>query len=200
MRGTHSSLANRGRDFEDFVISVNDLYARSGKAVIYKVPTEFLPIRGANGQIKSCKVEHKSCVDFLGRYKATPVAIEAKQTHTGRIEFEAVQPHQAAFLDAWCKCTPGVVGMVLVSFNLRRFFAVPWPFWKAAREAWMQQKKTPKSKRTPPTVTAYGQTWTPPPMASAAPEQFLPEWEVQLGGRTGLPYLETIEKLEGALE
>ena len=50
------------------------------------------------------------------------------------------------------------------------------------------------------TVTAYGQTWTPPPMASAAPEDFLPAWEVHLGGRTGLPYLETIEKLEGVLE
>lgn len=99
MRG-YNTFANRGRDFEDFVIQVNDLYTRSGKAVVYKVPTEFLPIRDSTGQIKSCKVEHKSCVDFLGRYNGTPVAVEAKQTHTGRIDFDAVQPHQAAFLDA----------------------------------------------------------------------------------------------------
>lgn len=66
MRG-YNTFANRGRDFEDFVIQVNDLYTRSGKAVVYKVPTEFLPIRDSTGQIKSCKVEHKSCVDFLGR-------------------------------------------------------------------------------------------------------------------------------------
>lgn len=90
--------------------------------------------------------------------------------------------------------------MILVSFNLLRFFAVPWPFWRAARTAWAAQRGTTKRKRTPPTVTAYGQTWTPPPMASAAPEDFLPAWEVHLGGRTGLPYLETIEKLEGVLE
>ncbi len=109
-----------------------------------------------------------------------------------------MQPHQAAFLDAWT--TDKAVGMILVSFNLRRFFAVPWPFWRAARTAWVVQKGTTKKKRTPPTVTAYGQTWTPPPMASAAPEEFLPAWEVHLGGRTGLPYLETIEKLEGVLE
>lgn len=83
MRG-YNTFANRGRDFEDFVIQVNDLYTRSGKAVVYKVPTEFLPIRDSTGQIKSCKVEHKSCVDFLGRYNGTPVAVEAKQTHTGR--------------------------------------------------------------------------------------------------------------------
>lgn len=196
MRG-YNTFANRGRDFEEFIIQVNDLYTRSGKAVVYKVPTEFLPIRDSTGQIKSCKVEHKSCVDFLGRYNSTPVAVEAKQTHTGRIDFDAVQPHQAAFLDAWT--TDKAVGMILVSFNLRRFFAVPWPFWKAARSAWTAQKGTAKKKRTPPTVTAYGQTWTPP-MASAAPEDFLPAWEVHLGGRTGLPYLETIEKLEGVLE
>lgn len=197
MRG-YNTFANRGRDFEDFVIQVNDLYTRSGKAVVYKVPTEFLPIRDSTGQIKSCKVEHKSCVDFLGRYNGTPVAVEAKQTHTGRIDFDAVQPHQAAFLDAWT--TDKAVGMILVSFNLLRFFAVPWPFWRAARTAWAAKRGTTKRKRTPPTVTAYGQTWTPPPMASAAPEDFLPAWEVHLGGRTGLPYLETIEKLEGVLE
>lgn len=125
MRG-YNTFANRGRDFEDFVIQVNDLYTRSGKAVVYKVPTEFLPIRDSTGQIKSCKVEHKSCVDFLGRYNGTPVAVEAKQTHTGRIDFDAVQPHQAAFLDAWT--TDKAVGMILVSFNLRRFFAASSPF------------------------------------------------------------------------
>ena len=98
---SYNTFANRGRDFEDFVIQVNDLYTHSGKAVVYKVPTEFLPIRDSTGQIKSCKVEHKSCVDFLGRYNSIPVAVETKQTHTGRIDFDAVQPHQAAFLDAW---------------------------------------------------------------------------------------------------
>lgn len=85
MRG-YNTFANRGRDFEDFVIQVNDLYTRSGKAVVYKVPTEFLPIRDSTGQIKSCKVEHKSCVDFLGRYNGTPVAakVEADQDHAHR--------------------------------------------------------------------------------------------------------------------
>ena len=96
---SYNTFANRGRDLEDFVIQVNDLYTRSGKAVVYKVPTEFLPIRDSTGQIKSCKVEHKSCVDFLGRYNSIPVAVETKQTHTGRIDFDAVQPHQAAHRD-----------------------------------------------------------------------------------------------------
>ena len=103
---SYNTFANRGRDFEDFVIQVNDLYTRSGKAVVYQVPTEFLPIRDS----------------------------------TGRIDFDAVQPHQAAFLDAWT--TDKAVGMILVSFGLRRFFAVPWPFWRAARNTWAAQKGT----------------------------------------------------------
>ena len=142
---SYNTFANRGRDFEDFVIQVNDLYTHSGKAVVYKVPTEFLPIRDSTGQIKSCKVEHKSCVDFLGRYNSIPVAVETKQTHTGRIDFDAVQPHQAAFLDAWT--TDKAVGMILVSFGLRRFFAVPWPFWRAARNTWAAQEEAHAAHR-----------------------------------------------------
>lgn len=127
MRG-YNTFANRGRDFEEFIIQVNDLYTRSGKAVVYKVPTEFLPIRDSTGQIKSCKVEHKSCVDFLGRYNSTPVAVEAKQTHTGRIDFDAVQPHQAAFLDAWT--TDKAVGMFLLASTFAASLPFPGPSGK----------------------------------------------------------------------
>lgn len=194
MRG-YNTFANRGRDFEDFVIQVNDLYTRSGKAVVYKVPTEFLPIRDSTGQIKSCKVEHKSCVDFLGRYNGPLLRWRRSRPTPAELILTRCSPTRRP---SWT--TDKAVGMILVSFNLRRFFAVPWPFWRVARTAWASQKETAKRKRTPPTVTAYGQTWTPPPMASAAPEDFLPAWEVHLGGRTGLPYLETIEKLEGVLE
>jgi len=70
---------------------------------------------------------------------------------------------------------------------------VPWTFWNAARNAWMY---FPKGEKV--TVSAYGQTWTTPGMASAAPEQLLPEWEVRIGGKTGLDYLEcTAEMLKG---
>ena len=50
MRG-YNTFANRGRDFEDFVIQVNDLYTRSGKAVVYKVPTAPARSRAARWNI-----------------------------------------------------------------------------------------------------------------------------------------------------
>ena len=90
---------------------------------------------------------------------------------------------------------PEAVGIVIVSFSLRRFFAVPWAFWKAARDAW-NNKPNPKSTKAPvETVKAYGWEWQTPGMASVSPEQLLPEWEIRAGGTTGLPYLDIIARL-----
>lgn len=180
--------ANRGRPFEELLKMVHANYQRYGAAVVHKIPTEFLPIRDAAGKIVSCKVEDKSCVDYLGRYYNIPVAVEAKHTMARRIKFSEVQDHQAAFMDDFCD-NPGAVGLVLVSFSLCRFYAVPWQFWKAARTGWQTGTQEP--------VTAYGQTWTPPGKASASPEELHPEWEVRPGGAFVLPYLHTIEILSG---
>lgn len=183
----YNSKANRGRPFEEFLKFVHERYKDAGLAVVHKVPTEFLPLRGRNGQIANCKVEHKSCVDFLGRYKTTAVAIEAKHTESDRISFSRIEEHQADFLDFWD--IPGAAALVLVSFGLKRFFAVPWVFWKAARNAWKEQ---PKKKVE---VIAYGWTWTTPGMASVSAEQLLPDWEIKAGGKTGLPYMAIIDYL-----
>ena len=72
-------------------------------------------------------------MDYLGRYKSVPVAIEAKHEEGARIDFSRVEPHQADYMDDYTK-DPGAVGIVIVSFGLRRFFAVPWEFWREARE------------------------------------------------------------------
>lgn len=185
------SHANRGQAFEDFLRFVHQRYQADGIACVHKVPTEFLPLRNAKGQVCSAKVEHKSCVDYLGRYKGIPVAIEAKHTEEKRIAFNRVEPHQAEYLDDWLK-DPNAIALVLVSFSLRRFYAVPWEFWKAALESWQTHKG--KEKRT---VTAYGWTWTTPGMASVSEEQLHPDWEIKTGGRSGLPYLEIIDKMTG---
>lgn len=60
-----ASKANRGKPFEDFINFANEKYQAKGIAVMHKVPTEFIPLRGAHGQVANCKVERKSCVDYL---------------------------------------------------------------------------------------------------------------------------------------
>lgn len=189
------SQANRGRPFEDFLKFAHQRYQHTGKACVHKVPTEFLPIRNASGTICNCKVEEKSCVDYLGRYRNIPVAIEAKHEEGTRISFSRVEPHQAEYLDDFCR-EPEAVGIVIVSFGLRRFFAIPWVFWKTARDAWEQRPNKKSTKAAIQTVRAYGWEWKTTGMASASPEQLHPEWEIRAGGETGLPYLEIIDRMK----
>ena len=69
---------NRGMAFEDFIRFANDRYRARKEAAICKIPTEFIPIRDRSGKVVSCKVEEKSTVDFIGRVKNMPIAMEAK--------------------------------------------------------------------------------------------------------------------------
>lgn len=180
--------ANRGRAFEELINIANGRYQRDGTAVVHKVPTEFLPLRDRNGRIVSCKVEHKSCVDYLGRYGNIPVAIEAKHTQSKRISYEAVQDHQADFLDDWIS-KPGAIGLVLVSFGMQRFFAVPWEFWRMPRQEWCSHSKAKLQ------IGCHGFNWTSNGMASVSPEELLPEWEIGTNSEFVLPYLEVIDRM-----
>ena len=188
------SQANRGRILEDFLKFVHAQYYRRRIACVHKVPTEFIPLRNNSGKVVDCKVEEKSCVDYLGRYRCVPVAVEAKHEADARITFSRVEPHQAEYMDAWI-ADPRSVGIVLVSFRMKRFFAVPWIFWKVARDEWENRPRgTNKAKKV--IVKAYGYEWETPGMASASADQFLPEWEIKPGGEMGLPYLNIIENFK----
>lgn len=185
------SRANRGKPFEDFLYFVHESYQRKGIAVVHKVPTEFIPLRNANGQVCNVKVERKSCVDYLGRYGPTPVAVEAKHTEDDRIRWDRVEDHQADYMDDFCK-DQQAVGIVIVSFSLRRFFAIPWPAWRAGREEW---KKTPPRHKPVSVPVKYGGTfWDTPTAASISADDIPAAWEIKTGGATGLPYLEIIDQ------
>ena len=190
-RAYDGSRANRGKPFEDFLLHVHGAYQRNGIACVHKVPTEFIPLRNNRGQVYDVKVERKSCVDYLGRYGPIPVAVEAKHTEDARIRWDRVEDHQAAYMQDFCS-NPEAVGIVIVSFSLRRFFAVPWPAWRAGREAWA--KAPPRHKPASVPVHYYGDYWETPAAASIAADDFPAEWEIKTGGRTGLPYLEIIDR------
>lgn len=185
------SKANRGKPFEDFLLFVHDAYQRKGTAVVHKVPTEFIPLRDSAGRIFNVKVERKSCVDYLGRYGPTPVAVEAKHTEDDRIRFDRVEDHQADYMDDWVR-DPQAVGIVLISFSLRRFFAVPWPAWKAARDEC--RATPPRHKPVSVPVKYAGVFWDTPRAASVSADELPEEWEIKTGGATGLPYLEIIDQ------
>lgn len=167
------SYANRGQALEEFIRFANDRYAHKKIATIEKLPTEWIPLRNRSGKICGAKVERKSKVDFIGRYKHYPIAIEAKNSNEDNIRFDELQPHQADYMDQFVE-EQGTIGLVLVSFSLKRFYAIPWAFWSAAYETRVRRNDRTK----PVTVTAYGQTWTVPPKFSVRADELLHEWEI----------------------
>lgn len=188
--GKDRSKANRGQQLEALIRLANDRYIVKKLAVIDKQATEFIPLRDRTGKIFSAKVEHKATVDFLGRYKHYPIAIEAKNTNTDCIRFDAVQPHQAEYMDLFTE-EPGTIGLVVLCFSHKRFFAVPWKFWQAAYE-WRVQKKDREKEVI---VIAHGQTWVIPKKFSVKADELNPEWELPDFDTTyGLHYLQKADQ------
>ena len=180
--------ANRGQPFENFIRFANERYQQKGIAMITKQATEFIPIRNSSGKVCDVKVEHKATVDFLGRYKQYPIAIEAKNTSSDSIRFDAVQPHQADYMDAFCN-EPGTIGLVLVSFNLQKFYAVPWAFWGEAYDL-----RVRRQNKAPVRLHAFDEEWTIPNKMSARIDEIPPQFEVFISPKYGLDYLEKAEK------
>lgn len=184
------SYANRGAPFEEFIRFANERYEHHKIAVIDKLPTEFIPLRDKRGKIAGAKVEHKSKVDFIGRYKHYPIAIEAKHSSDDTIRFDRVEPHQADYMDAFTE-EPGTIGLVLISFNLKRFFVIPWAFWATAYEYRVRRG----DRKTAVSVSAFGETWDIPKKFSARIEDLNPVWEIPSHDMTyGLHYLQRAER------
>lgn len=178
--------SNRGMSLEAFIKFANDRYRHHKLGVITKQATEFIPLRDNYGRIANVKVEHKATVDFLGRWGPFPIAIEAKNSNSDTIRLDRIEEHQAAFMDEWT-ADYGTIGLVVVSFQMRRFFAVPWAFWGGAYD--LRVRKNDRS--TPLTIKAFNHEWDVPKKYSLRPEELLPEWEIAGNSQVfGIHYLE----------
>lgn len=182
---------NRGMSFESFVTFACERYKKFNVAVIDKQNSAFIPIRDRSGKIVTTKIEKKATVDYLGRYKNIPIAMEAKHTSTESIRWDAVQPHQAEYLDLFTK-EPGTIGFVLLSFGMKRFYAIPWAFWQAAYNA---RARTGSSRTSPETVSAFGITWDIPKKNSVRMDEIPAQFEIIGDDRTyGLHFLFNADK------
>lgn len=182
--------ANRGSTFEAYIKYANAQYLRKREAFIAKQCTEFIPLRNGRGQVYNVKVEHQATFDFLGRYRQYPIAIEAKNTNSGSIRFDAVQPNQADDMDAFTSQS-GTIGLILVSFNLDKFYAIPWAFWGMAYDLRVRQR----DKTTSVNLHVFGQEWHIPQKYSIRAEELNPEWEVSANNYSyGLHYLQNAER------
>jgi recombination protein U len=137
------NYANRGKAFENLIILANESYRQNRIAVIHKVPTEWLPIRGQNKKIASAKVDKKASVDFLGHIKGAsnslPIAFDAKEVSKGnRWPLNCLEEHQFEYLKD-CALT-GAVSFVLIGFwQYQRFFILPFNELQNRWKAWKQR-------------------------------------------------------------
>ena len=183
------SYANRGENLEDCIIYSIDKYENRKEAVITKIPTKFIPLRNSSGRVVGCKVEEKSTVDFIGRYKNIPVAFEAKNSNTNRISLSMVKPHQERFLDMWEE-QPGAAAFVIVAFNqLQDFYRVPWLYWKTALDLWRTVRGAKKYVKI-----GDLEPWPTPGKAGLSPEELPDEWRIDSRNIYRLPFLEKLEE------
>lgn len=187
------NYGNRGMHLEEFLSYSCERYKMHNLAVIDKQHTAFIPIRNGQGKVVTVKVEKKATVDYMGRYKNIPIAMEAKHTSTDTIRWDAVQEHQADYLDMFTK-EPGTIGMVIVSFGLKRFFAIPWAFWgKAYDERVRMHFRGLKPNCVH--VEAHGIGWNIPNKKSIRIDEIPPQFEISGNDRTfGLHFLQNADK------
>lgn len=176
-----TTYANRGKTFETYIEYCNEIYKMQREGLIVKQHTHFLPIRNKKGKVVSCKVEETAICDYLGMFHGQPVAIEAKETKKGSIRFDAVQSHQADFLRDFE--TMGGKAFVVISFDFKRFFCVPWRYWNAW---YLTQYNAFNAEAV--------DGWPIPSKKSVRPEELLPEWEVKAGLYGALDYLACMRK------
>lgn len=127
------SYANRGSFLEEAIQWVNQVYRGQGLALIHKVPTPFIPVRGARGAngrrpVVGAKVEEKAALDFLGVYAGVPVAFDTKETHRPSWPLQNLETHQAEFLRDWSRM--GGIAFLLIYFASAKpagkLYLVPW--------------------------------------------------------------------------
>lgn len=132
IRGSQSREA--GAYFENIIEASLRWYEGKGLAEIEKTPEPMKPLGKPNqrGQFLACFTKAAQ-PDFKGTLSGgRSVVFEAKNTMNDRIEYKAVTEEQGKKLEHHHSL--GAAAFVIVAFNLRDFFRVPWPVWRDMKE------------------------------------------------------------------
>lgn len=186
----NSRYGNRGMSFEGLIEYANKQYRQSGAAIIEKQHTLCKPLRSGTGGIVSAKYEEKATVDFMGRFGDRPIAFEAKHCSADRIDLKRVEAHQCEFLRQWT-AERSAIGFVIISFQLRDFYIVPWDGWQVALNA----RKDRRGETV--MVESVRTEWQTTGKASIRKDELPKEWAIKPGGSVALDYLAAVKRLWG---
>jgi recombination protein U len=130
-----------GRDFEEIIDAALAHYERTGAAVISKTPEPMRPTKDLGGGKFIAFYEKQAQPDYKGALKGgRAVVFEAKHTTADRIEQNRVTPEQTTLLEKYDAM--GAVCFILVGFNMRDFYRVPWDVWRDMKLRWGRKYAT----------------------------------------------------------
>lgn len=158
MEVTARSSGKRARsngEFFERVIEFSCMYYKKiGAADIQKTPEPMrvlAPLDRKKGTFKACFAKQAQ-PDFKGVLQGGQAVIfEAKHTESNRIEQNRLTDEQIINFDSQHKL--GAKCFVLVSFEIKRFYKVPWIVWRDMQEVF--KKKSVNEKDLAPYKVEY---------------------------------------------
>jgi len=123
-----------GMFFEDLIEKSCEVYRQKGAAYIEKTPepTRMLRAPDKTGRFPACYTK-RGQPDYKGTLAGgRSVVFEAKHTDKDRILQNRLTPEQTQSLELHHSL--GSEAFVLVSFEFRSFFHIPWPVWRDMKE------------------------------------------------------------------
>lgn len=124
-----------GAAFESYIDATVAFYKRIGIADIQKTPEPMKPLRSVPNQpgkfiavfLKQAQADYKG---ILAGGKS--IMFEAKHTDTVTMPYGRLTPEQIDNLRSYDKF--GAVCFILVSFNFKNFYRIPWVNWRDMKE------------------------------------------------------------------
>ncbi|MFL2071181.1 Holliday junction resolvase RecU [Marinilactibacillus psychrotolerans] len=129
-------LAKRnGENFERLIEMTCAYYSKMGVAYIQKTPEPMKPIKVINRAKRLFQAVYtmKAQPDFTGTLKnGKSVVFEAKHTDGTNIPFDRINDQQQE--DLALHNHLGAMTFILISFNMKHFYAVPYKDWMQFKE------------------------------------------------------------------
>ena len=142
MTGRRSRAA--GGAWEELLEASCRHYRLKGAAEITKTPEPMRQISAKNskGQFIACYTKQAQ-PDYKGTLAGgRAVVFEAKHTDGGRMNRSVISPEQEKQLDS--HTTLGAECFVMVSFDFRQYFKVPWPIFRDMKQHYGRKYITPE--------------------------------------------------------
>lgn len=125
---------SNGARFELVIEHACSVYAHKGIAMIEKTPEPLKMIRAGRGSEVVAVFEKKAQPDFQGTLQGgRSIVFEAKHTNDTNIKFDRITATQHKYLTKHELLGASVY--IIISFNFKRFFLVPYYHWVCLEEA-----------------------------------------------------------------